>query len=301
MAVPPPRVIVVYFQLPGEDNEHLEIFRKAGCLVHGCKLPNVPSPSFIDRMIKRKSPWIPNIQPAYDFVVGNYRGEDEVVILDTLLDRMYNSDLVGQKTRHTAIRQLAAALEKAFLHKPGNGSTGERIPIKCVFLQFTYEGQIEWPEVDQLFSDFPSPVENFLCFNDCISGGYSAYAMQRGSYRQVKRKESWHSPTGGLSTLSWFMLQSSHFISHDPTHLVNLTFSVESLSKIIYSNYTKRRGGLPSDDAIPTGGQFVRIAYINWDAPFSVSCKNLVWLSQSFAEGEYDDVCGAPLYGPERL
>ena len=72
------------------------------------------------------------------------------------------------------------------------------------------------------------------------------------------------------------------------------------LSKVTYPNCTKRRSGLPSDDAIPTGGQLVWMGYLKGGSTYS-SGRCLVWSSRSFAEGEYDDVCSTPPVGPYPL
>lgn len=74
----------------------------------------------------------------------------------------------------------------------------------------------------------------------------------------------------------------------------------ELISTVTYSNFTRRRGGLPSDDAIPTGGQLTRVARVAKHY-LPGSSGHLVWSSRSFAEGEYNDICSTPAFGPMRV
>ncbi|KAF8595046.1 hypothetical protein BDV93DRAFT_121721 [Ceratobasidium sp. AG-I] len=182
---------------------------------------------------------------------------------------------------------------------------GRRISIKCVFLHFPYRGPLQWSGVDRLLSHLPSTVENLLCFYEHTRDGYSASAIQRGLHGQVKRKEYWHSPHTLPSTFDWVMLQTSHII---PYRSINLSYfkshPVNLLCTETYVNCTKRQGGLPSKDAIPTGGQLVRIAHVkcvDWRLHWHPVVNHLVWSSQSFAEGEHVDVCSTPLFGPKCL
>ena len=86
----------------------------------------------------------------------------------------------------------------------------------------------------------------------------------------------------------------------DPVSLGDNGFELLNLlSEITYFNCTKRRAGLPSDDAIPTGGQLIRIAHVKWSHQDGYFTKQLVWTSQSFSDREYDDVCSMPLFGPK--
>ncbi|KAF8595035.1 hypothetical protein BDV93DRAFT_528938 [Ceratobasidium sp. AG-I] len=298
--VPAPRVIVVEFQSERDLKGDLRFggFRGAACLEHACILPDVLPPSVLDRMLGHKNPYVPNVEAAYEFVVRNYRAGDYVVMLDAEFDPSTTSEMAVRKIRHAAIRQLAKALDTGTFHKSRRDLAGGRIPIKCIFLRFTCEDPLGWSGVDQLLLGLPSTVENFLCFDGHISGGYSAYAIERGSLGRINRKESWHGSIIYLPTYYWVVLQTTHIIQYDPAVLVHAQFGRgELFSTAIYPNCTKRRRGLPSDDAIPTGGQLVRMAYVDWNT-YGGSLRALVWSSQSFAEGEYDDVCSAPLYGP---
>lgn len=91
-------------------------------------------------------------------------------------------------------------------------------------------------------------------------------------------------------------------IQYDSADLIESRFvPADLLSTETYFNYTGQRGGLPSDGAIPTGGQLVRVTSVDWNSLNKRSAAQLVWSSQSFTEGEYADVCSTPLYGPKRL
>ncbi|KAF8597640.1 hypothetical protein BDV93DRAFT_562062 [Ceratobasidium sp. AG-I] len=195
--------------------------------------------------------------------------------------------------------QLVAALETGSLHPSESGSAGERIPIKCVYLDFLNGDPIRWSTVDQLLSDFPSTIENFLCFNVHSDGSYSACAIQRSSNRQIRRKEFWQSPASSEMMKYWILLQTSHIIQYDPSEIRCFKFArVELLSTVTYFNCTKRRRGRPYNDAIPTGGRLIRVANVEWNLTYNGPKKLLVWSCQNFAEGEYDDVCSTPLVGP---
>ncbi|KAF8600725.1 hypothetical protein BDV93DRAFT_525176 [Ceratobasidium sp. AG-I] len=208
--------------------------------------------------------------------------------------------MTGRKNRLAAILQLVTALDIGSLYKSRYVLTGERIPIKCIFLRYLDENPLGWSGVDQLLSELPPTVENFLCYNKHISRGQSAYVIQRGLHGQITRKELWNGPKCYLSAHHWFVPQTSHIIPYDPSDLRYMEFTqVELLSEVIYSNCTIRRGGLPSDGAIPTGGQLVRMAYLYWCPGFLLPQRQLVWSSQTFLEGEYDEVWMTPLYGPK--
>ncbi|KAF8595045.1 hypothetical protein BDV93DRAFT_121700 [Ceratobasidium sp. AG-I] len=206
--VPAPRVIIVCFQISGETNEFLEICRESWCLVHGCTLPYVPPASFLDRMLRRNAPPAAEVRAAYDFLVASYRAGDHVVLVDSVYPGRH-SDL----SRHTTIRQFVTALDTGFLHKPRSGSVGERIPIKCIFFRFTLPRPLVWSGVDQLLSDLPTTVENLLCFDKRPGLGFSAYAIERGSYGRIRRKESWHSSKTCPITFRWVIVRS--FCLHD--------------------------------------------------------------------------------------
>lgn len=81
-----------------------------------------------------------------------------------------------------------------------------------------------------------------------------------------------------------------------PEDLAEIRICSQSLvSMAAYPNCTKRQGGLPCDDAIATGGQLVRITRVRLRGPEFAPC--LVWCSQSYGEGEYQNVCSTPLFG----
>ncbi|KAF8597636.1 hypothetical protein BDV93DRAFT_610252 [Ceratobasidium sp. AG-I] len=146
-----PRVIVVYFQELGEGTLYTRAFRQAGCLLHKCTVPDLPPRSFVDQILRRKSPFESYLKEMYEFVVENYLPGDSVVILDTYW-YFDPENLLALKNRHTAIRHLAAALDRGFLHKSTGAMVHERIPIKCVFLRFSDE-DLRWSGVDQLLSE----------------------------------------------------------------------------------------------------------------------------------------------------
>lgn len=92
-------------------------------------------------------------------------------------------------------------------------------------------------------------------------------------------------------------LQTSHIIEYKPIDLEYVQGGFQNLlSTANYTNCTKRQRGLPCDGAIPTGGQRVRLTKVKLRYQ---SC--LVWSSWSYAEGEYEDVCNTPLFGPKHL
>ncbi|KAF8597652.1 hypothetical protein BDV93DRAFT_527247 [Ceratobasidium sp. AG-I] len=254
----------------------------------------MPQPSFVDRLLKRKSHWAPKVKAGYDFVVENYRAGDHVVMLDTVYDSAVTNVMVGRKNRRAAVRELTTALDTGSLDKSRSDLAGERIPIKCVFLRFSNEDPLGWPGVDQLLSKLPSTVESFLCLDQQRDSGDTAYVIQRGSYGQIRRKELWHSLESSLSAYRWVLFQTSHIIRYNPYDFSYGWFGpVKLLSTATYYNCTKRRGRLASDGAIPTGGQLARIT--------KVEDKYLVWSSYNYVEGEYSDVCSTPLCGPESL
>lgn len=94
-------------------------------------------------------------------------------------------------------------------------------------------------------------------------------------------------------------LQTSHIIPCDRTD--QIFGDCELLSTVAYPNYTRRRHGLPSDNAIPTGGQLIRVTKGFRPLFFFGARRHLVWSSQSFAEGEYEDTCRTPAFGPKPL
>ncbi|KAF8594338.1 hypothetical protein BDV93DRAFT_565535 [Ceratobasidium sp. AG-I] len=249
----------------------------------------MPPPSFLDRMLRRKSPLESYLKETYEFVVGNYQAGDTVMILDTIV-YLISVNLLARKNRHTAIRQLAAALDRGFLHKSRGAVVGERIPIKCVFLRFLDE-DLRWSGVDQLLSDLPSTVEN-------KNSGSSAYAIERGLYGQIKRKELWHSQERYAEVNSWILLQTGHIIPYGPDDFVEFKYNPKDLlNAVTYPNCMKRRHGLPHDDAISTGGQLVRIVYATESYPYHI--RWLVWSSQCFAEGESGSVSRTRPFGPK--
>ncbi|KAF8607120.1 hypothetical protein BDV93DRAFT_520030 [Ceratobasidium sp. AG-I] len=113
------------------------------------------------------------------------------------------------------------------------------------------------------------------------------------------------------------VLQTSHIIDYNlgdlrrvqhDWHADSSIFDKPQLVKsMVQLNCTKRHNGLPHDGAIPTGGQLTRVSQFNWPESFmrTIISKRagecLVWSSQSFAEGEYDEVCNTPLVGPRRI
>lgn len=100
-------------------------------------------------------------------------------------------------------------------------------------------------------------------------------------------------------TLDPEQLQTSHIVDYDPSDFMNCRlYLLRLVSAATYSNYTKRRRGLPCNDAIPTGGQLTRITRAEW--PGYELTPFLVWSSQSFLEGKYPDVSDTPLVGPKR-
>jgi len=147
-------------------------------------------------------------------------------------------------------------------------------------------------------TELPPTLENLLCFDRHLDKGYHAYTIERGSYGRIKRKESWHAPQEDLWASYWVMFQMSHIIPYDQADWGDTCYDLRKLlSAVTYSNYTRRRGGLPNDDAIPTGGQLVRIAKVGYNASLSTY---LVWSSQNFVEGEHEAVCRTPHFGPRR-
>ncbi|KAF8594335.1 hypothetical protein BDV93DRAFT_529365 [Ceratobasidium sp. AG-I] len=284
------RVILVFVYTGWQGNLDPEYFSEAGCLVHRCKLPAVPS-SFLGRMLKRNSP-APAVKAAYEFVVGNYRTGDDVVIFDASTGLRKIHALIAQNIRHTVIRQLAEALNAGSLDKSGSGSAGGRVPIKarCVLLQFNVGGPLRWSGVEQALSGLPSTVETFLCSGRSVTGDYNAYAIQRDSCGRIKRKECCYSSGNNLPWFGWLMFQTRHIIGYNPSHSWRIPFDhLELLSAKNYFNYTSRRGGLPCDDAILTGGQVIRVKKV-WESHKSPEAGFLVWSAESFVEGKVHDV-----------
>ncbi|KAF8594339.1 hypothetical protein BDV93DRAFT_565536 [Ceratobasidium sp. AG-I] len=336
-----PRVIVVYFQIPQTYDNYHERFRAAGCLAHACMLTDAPTPSVMNRMLRRrKKPLARYVKDAYEFVVGNYQAGDSVVIIDTLSHNNYDDSLILQNNRHTVIRELSAALDNGSLHKSSNAATDERIPIKCVFLCFSGPDPRR-SGMNELLSYFPPTTENLLCFNKNTIVDYRAYAIQRGSYGRIKRKEVrtigyvqttttntkhlqlWRSPNSYFSAYYWVLvrllqlggeyattsqpdaprqLQTSHIIQYHPVDLRYFKADPNALlSTVTYFNCTQRRYGLPFGNAIPTGGQRIRIAFITEPGYIDSLSRQLVWSSESFAEGEREDACSRPPFGPKSL
>ncbi|KAF8601928.1 hypothetical protein BDV93DRAFT_607866 [Ceratobasidium sp. AG-I] len=81
-------------------------------------------------ILSLQSPYTPALRAAYEFVVGNYRAGDHVVILDTVYYLSITNERPEQRTQRTAILQLTAALDAGSLQKTGRDLAGERIPIK---------------------------------------------------------------------------------------------------------------------------------------------------------------------------
>ncbi|KAF8597637.1 hypothetical protein BDV93DRAFT_513138 [Ceratobasidium sp. AG-I] len=130
------------------------------------------------------------------------------------------------------------------------------------------------------------------------NSGSSAYAIERGLHRQVKRKELWRIHECRAWIEYWFLLQISHIIPYGPDDMIEFKYNSDDLlSAVTYSNCTNRRHGLAHDDAISTGGQLVRIAYATTFHPYQTQW--LVWSSQCFAEGEYEAVSRTRPFGPK--
>ncbi|KAF8594456.1 hypothetical protein BDV93DRAFT_529303 [Ceratobasidium sp. AG-I] len=286
-----PRKIVVLFKTRLSDH-HTGILLRARCLVHECILPYASHPSFVHRIFGRGKPYASEIKAAYEFIVKNYRVGDQILIFDGV----YLSSL-RQKDRHIAIGELVTALNAGFSPSAtASGPINEKVPIKCVFLSSRGPGLP--PGSDVLLFGSPSTVENLLCVHD-YKYHYDGYVVQRGSYGQVKRKETWYHQTHVFPVLDWLVFHTRHIIDYHPSDLEDLPSpSVSLVSTAMHSNCTKRRKGLPCDDAISTGGRLSRIARVGWPGHTSPEDTGLVWSSQSFADGEYDDVCNAPLVGP---
>ncbi|KAF8603405.1 hypothetical protein BDV93DRAFT_170624 [Ceratobasidium sp. AG-I] len=132
-----------------------------------------------------------------------------------------------------------------------------------------------------MLSDFPCAIENIFCLGD-----YNAYAIQRGSSGQIIRKEAWL----GISNI-WDLIKSSN-----PSGLARGISQPRLLHTMMHLNCTKRQLGLPCDDAIPTGGQLIRVSEVMWD-----TYRYVVWSSQSFRQDEHEHVSSMPLVGPRSL
>ncbi|KAF8595040.1 hypothetical protein BDV93DRAFT_611601, partial [Ceratobasidium sp. AG-I] len=233
-----PKVIVVCFHVDREEVYEFNNFRTAGCLLRVCILPELPTPSFVYRMLRDKNSYAPMIVAAYEFVTMNYRVGDHVVILDTFESVNTKFVLDGQQNRHAAIRELSTALDTGSLHYSSRrGVVGKRIPIKCVFLRSSYGNPLGWSGFDQLLSDLPSSVENVLCFHRRNIRSYDAYAIERGSHGRIKRKECWNSPGSGLSAHDWVAHQTSHIIRYGSSIMISLgPIQSNLLSAVTYSN-----------------------------------------------------------------
>ncbi|KAF8597634.1 hypothetical protein BDV93DRAFT_596299 [Ceratobasidium sp. AG-I] len=234
---------------------------------------------YIPRVYAGRGAWY--MSETYEFVVGNYQTGDSLLILDTF----GSVSSIPHKDRHTAIRHLAAALR--------------------LFTQVY--GRLSWQKdtdqhVDEMCipSLLPSTVGNFLCFNGNTNSGSSAYAIERGLYGQIKRKEVGTGHHCYPCVRAWVLLQTSHIIQYSPLKLWDMTSNPKDLlSAVTYSNYTNRRHGLPHDDAISTGGQLVRMAYVTNSSYYGT--RWLVWSSQCFAEGEYEAVSRTRPFGPKGM
>lgn len=98
--------------------------------------------------------------------------------------------------------------------------------------------------------------------------------------------------------------QIGHIVPYNADGWRRCTFKlIELLSTVAYPNCTRRRNGQPCDDAIPTGGQLIRVAQVAPVAEYSGDRpkKHLVWSSRSFAEGEYGDISSTLPFGPKQL
>ncbi|KAF8597609.1 hypothetical protein BDV93DRAFT_610295 [Ceratobasidium sp. AG-I] len=269
------------------------------CHVHRAILPD-ESPSTFARMFRRSSSYQSQIDAAHRFVVESYQPGDDVMLLS-----WFSDEIIGGPG-YNAIRQLATALDAGILAGPSKGSVPtSRVPIKCLYLDHSYSQQLRWSVVDRVLSDFPPTLGNLLC-----DGDLRAYVVQRGSWGRVIRKEAWmtsYSPS--LPWLDWLVVQTSHILKYDqsdlvdfnnPSGLVPRMERPKLLSATTHLNYTKRRRGVPCDDAIPTGGQLTRLSKVE-GRDYGSSYQSLVSSYQSFAQGEYDDICNTPLVGPRSL
>lgn len=75
----------------------------------------------------------------------------------------------------------------------------------------------------------------------------------------------------------------------------------ELLAGTTHLNYTRHDVALKPNEAITTGGQLTRVSRITWPTDEDEIGEGVVWSSLKFVEGEYDDVCNAPLIGPKCL
>ncbi|KAF8593604.1 hypothetical protein BDV93DRAFT_516443 [Ceratobasidium sp. AG-I] len=143
------------------------------------------------------------------------------------------------------------------------------------------------------------------------------FTLGRGLNGQIKRKEMWQGD-GWFdgNQVKWIVaFQTSHIIDYhsDSLRRQGSLRSLRSLSmqsgykanrpelvkSMVQLNCTKRRRGLPCDGAIPTGGQLIRVSKFEWPGYSTLTSACYVWSSQSFAEGEYDEICNTPLAGPQ--
>ncbi|KAF8593601.1 hypothetical protein BDV93DRAFT_529791 [Ceratobasidium sp. AG-I] len=311
--VPAPKAIVVALCEVVPEKEQLgsficsyegyaKILRRARTqhLVHECVLSSV-SRSPLGRMLRRGRSHESQVQRACQFVADNYRTGDYVMLFGWMMhDKLGDPQYVG-------LQQLAKALDKGSpTDASGSNMASRRIPIKCVCINFKSYKNLLWAGFDQVFSDFPSTVENMFCLSS-----HGAYTVQRGLNGQIKRKEVWLSDDGfHEGQLRWMVaLQTSHIIDYNPDDLrkARYYFALSSstidrpqlVKSMVQLNCTKRRKGLPHDGAIPTGGQLTRVSRLQWPGTFKPS-ESFVWSSQSFTESEYSEVCNTPLAGPQR-
>ncbi|KAF8601956.1 hypothetical protein BDV93DRAFT_607778 [Ceratobasidium sp. AG-I] len=164
--------------------------------------PNLKSESqsLFARVFRPNAPYQSQMMEAQRFVIENYNRGDHVMLLDWWLD-----DIGGP--RYTAIRQLATALTTGSSARTFESNLpSDRIPIKCIYLDFSF---IEIPQhsiIDRVLSDFPSTVENLL-----FMSSQQACAVQRGTDGRVMRKEMWlKSEYLGRAWVDWFMVHPSN-------------------------------------------------------------------------------------------
>ncbi|KAF8597607.1 hypothetical protein BDV93DRAFT_513194 [Ceratobasidium sp. AG-I] len=212
-------------------------------------------------MFKRNGSYQSQVEAAHRFVMENYRPGDDVMLLGFLI---YEG--VGG-LQYAAIRQLATALDAGTtVGSVKSDVPACRVPIKP---NWRYVPKVALPAF------FPPTVENLL-----YKRPHRAYVVQRGSWRQIIRKEA-EAVQAWMCTddyyvpwLDWLVLQTSHIIEYNGIDLVD------------FKNMS---------------GMLTRVSKVTGRDRDGYTYECLVSSYQSFAEGEYDEVCETPLVGPRRL
>ncbi|KAF8607110.1 hypothetical protein BDV93DRAFT_520019, partial [Ceratobasidium sp. AG-I] len=273
---PPPKVIMVTFYeeglkelhwwspaATGSHSDYVYIMSRARteCLMDEHALPII-SRSLFRRIFGPRHPYGSQVQAACRFVVDNYRSGDSVMLFGWTRDGR-PGDL-----RYIALRELALALGTGSYSDSRSNRSGGRIPLKCVCIINLRFGFNQWSGFDQVLSDFSPIIESIVFMSGC-----DVHAVQRGTKGQIKRKEMWRSNEPfDRNQRRWILaLQTSHIVDYNPDDLRSppptrwspdrcLAKGLQLVTSMVQLNYTRRRGGLPCDDAIPTGGQLTRIS-----------------------------------------